>query len=161
MNLLWYDYCPETMQYVESWLDAEAVRSTGLEEGFSSFYEYWAEEDGFTVGESFWCKVVCQEETPFAVIAYCLHESKILIMEVVVAPEKRGQGLGTKLLKALIARDEISGTAIQKWEAVIFLSNRASQRAFASAGFRYHHTHQDGDAVYYVYERGQKEMANQ
>lgn len=152
MNFVWCDYHPESMQYVENWLDADAVRSTGLDEGFRSFYDYWTKEDGFAVGENFWCRVVSLGQIPFAVLAYCLHESKILIMEMVVDPAKRGQGLGAEVLRELIAQDEISGVKIRKWEAVIFLSNAASQKAFTNAGFRYHHTHEDGDAVYYVYE---------
>ena len=86
-----------------------------------------------------------------------LHIIKIIIMEIVVEPGKRGQGKGSKLLKELLESEEIIGCAIQESEAVIFLTNTASQRAFEKAGYQYHHTHQDGDAVYYVYERGLKE----
>lgn len=58
MNFTWRDYHPETMKYIENWLDESAVKSTGLDDGFHDFYEYWANEDGFVVGENFWCKVV-------------------------------------------------------------------------------------------------------
>ena len=58
MEYVWHDYNPKTMWYIESWLDENAIQATGLDEGFNSFYEYWANEDGFTVGENFWCKVV-------------------------------------------------------------------------------------------------------
>ena len=34
MEYIWRDYDPETMGYVESWLDEAAVRSTGLDDGF-------------------------------------------------------------------------------------------------------------------------------
>lgn len=152
MNYVWHDYDPKTMGYIENWLDEPAVRSTGLDNGFRDFYEYWANEDGYIAGENYWCKVVCEQDKPFAVIAFCQHESKIIIMEVVVAPEKRGQGGGTRLLKELLEREEIIGFAIHKSEAVIFPSNIASQKAFENAGFQYHHTHENGDAMYYVYE---------
>ncbi len=152
MNFVWRDYNPKTMEYIENWLDESTVKSTGLDESFRDFYEYWANEDGFVVGENFWCKVVCENDKPFAVIAFCQHEHKILIMEIVVAPEKRGQGIGTRLLKELFASEEIIGFAIHKSEAVIFPSNIASRKAFENAGFQYHHTHEDGDAMYYVYE---------
>ncbi len=152
MNFEWYDYNPKTMGYVENWLDEHAVKSTGLDEGFRAFYEYWANEDGFNIGENFWCKVVSENGTPFAVIAFCQHEYKILIMEIVVEPKKRGQGSGTKLLKELLEREEIIGFTVRKSEAVIFPSNMASRKAFENAGFQYHHTHEDGDAMYYVYE---------
>ena len=156
MNFVWRDYNPNTMQYIENWLDRSAVKSTGLDEGFRNFYEYWAKEDGFIVGENFWCKVVHENNRPFAVIAFCQHERKILIMEIVIAPEMRRQGRGTKLLTELLQSEEIIGCAIHKSEAIIFSSNIASQRAFQNAGFQYHHTHEDGDAMYYVYERGSK-----
>ncbi len=156
MNFVWRDYDPNTMNYVEAWLDESAVKSTGLDEGFFDFYEAWAKEDGFVVGENFWCKVVFEKDEPFAVIAFCQHEGKIMIMEIVVEPEKRSQGRGSKLLKELLESEEIIGFSIHKSEAVIYPSNIASQKAFENAGFRYHHTHEDQDGVsmYYVYESG-------
>ena len=154
MSLAWHDYDPRSMGYVEEWLDAPAVTSTGLDEGFRAFYEYWCGEGGFVPGEDLWCKVVSEDEDPFGVIAFCEHEGKVIIMEVVVAPEKRGRGLGTKLLKELLEKEPISGLVIKKSEAVIFPGNAASQRAFENAGFRHHSTHEDGDALYYVYETG-------
>ena len=72
MKFVWSDYDPETMGYVESWLDESAVKNTGLDEGFRDFYEYWAKEDGYAVGENFWCKVVFENGQPFAVIALTL-----------------------------------------------------------------------------------------
>lgn len=154
MNYEWRDYNPKTMRYIESWLDESAVKSTGLDEGFYGFYEYWANEEGFIVGENFWCKVVFENDMPFAVIAFCLDEHKIIIMEMLIAPEKRGQGKGSKLLKELLTCKEIVGFTIQKSEAVIYPSNIASQRAFENAGFQYLHNHKDenGDSMRYVYE---------
>lgn len=156
MNYVWRDYDPKTMGYIENWLDDAAVKATGLDEGFRAFYDYWANEDVFSVGENFWCKVVCENGSPFAVIALCQHESKTIIMEIVVAPERRGHGRGSKLLKELLDHEEIIGFSIQKSEAIVFLDNIPSQKAFANAGFRYHHTHEDGDAMYYIYERCSK-----
>lgn len=155
MNFVWCDYNPNTMRFIENWLDESAVKSTGLDEGFQAFYAYWASEDGFVVGENFWCKVTFENDQPFAVIALCRHEGKIIIMELLVAPEKRGQGKGTKLLKELLANEEIIGFPIQKCEAVIYPDNTTSQKSFENAGFQYHHNHTDGDgdSMYYAYER--------
>ncbi len=154
MNFVWQDYNPETMRYIEAWLDESAVKSTGLDDGFRDFYESWANEDGFVVGENFWCKVALENDHPFAVIAFCQHERKIRIMEIVIEPEKRGQGKGSKLLKELLESEEIIGFAIHESEAVIYPSSIASQKAFEKAGFQYHHTHEDQDGVsmHYVYE---------
>ena len=151
---VWRDYHPQTMQYVESWLDENAIKATGLDEGFRSFYEYWAHEEGFIVGENYWCKVIFEEDTPLAVIALCQHDQTILVMEIVVDPQKRGQGIGTKLLKELLDSNDILGFAIQKSEAVIFPDNIASQKTFEKAGYKHHHTYEDGTAMYYVYESG-------
>lgn len=153
MKLIWRDYDPETMGYVEDWLDEAAVRSTGLDEGFRSFYEYWANEEGFAPGQNYWCKMVCEDEEPVAVIALCEHEGTVLVMELVVKPEKRGRGIGTRLLKELLEREEILGFSIGKSEAVIYPDNAASRRAFEHAGFRYHHTHENGTSLRYVYEK--------
>lgn len=152
MNFAWCDYNPNTMNFVESWLDECAVNSTGLGEGFRAFYEYWAKEDGFVVGKNFWCKVVCEGNIPLAVVAFCRHEHTILVMEIVVDPQKRGRGVGSKLLKELLNSKEIIGFAIQKSDAVIFPGNIASQKAFEHAGYQYHHTYEDGTAMYYIYE---------
>lgn len=152
MSFIWRDYNPNTMGYIENWLDEEAVKSTGLDEGFYHFYNYWANEDGFVVGENFWCKVVYENDIPFAVIAFCSHKCKVIVMEIVVKPEKRGQGRGSTLLRELLENKEIVGFPINKSEAVIFPGNIASQEAFKNAGYKYHYTHEDGNAMYFVYD---------
>jgi len=154
MTFVWCDYSPETMSYIEDWLDESAVKSTGLDEGFRAFYEYWASEGGLVVGENYWCKVVFQDAIPFAVIAFCKHECKILIMEIVVQPEKRGQGKGSKILRELLESEEIIGT-IDISEAVIYPDSIASQKAFENAGFKLFLTleDQDGVSLHYIYEK--------
>ena len=155
MMYIWHDYNPMTMGYVEDWLDEAAIRSTGMDEGFLSFYDYWSKEDGFRVGENFWCKVVFENDHPLAVIAFCRHKENTNIMEILVKPEKRCCGIGTKLLKELLETVEITGFTIRKSEAVIFPDNIASQRAFENAGYHYDRTHADGNALYFVYERSE------
>lgn len=154
MNFKWVDYNPDTMQYVEKWLDRKAVRMTGNDDGWRSFYEYWANEDDHIVGENYWCKVVFENETPFAVTALGLHEGNITIMEILVAPKMRGKGKGSKMIKELLNNGKsIIGLDIHKADAVIYTSNIASQKAFTKAGFKYKSTHEDGDAMNYVYEK--------
>lgn len=153
MNFVWYNYNPEKMGYVENWLDKHAVRMTGIDEGFHQEYEYWSNYENNTVGKNYWCKVVFENETPFAVIEFGLYEGVVTIMEIIVAPEKRGYGMGSKVIKELIVNAKvIIGIDIPKAEAIIFPSNIASQKAFKKAGFKYHHTHEDGDAMTYVFE---------
>lgn len=151
MKYLWYDYQPQEMDDIETWLDEPAVKSTGLDEGFFAFYDYWAKQEGFVVGENFWCKVVYQGEEPLAVIALCEYEGTLNIMEMVVHPQKRGYGIGTELLKELLDNKGILGFDVCRSEAVIFPDNDASQKAFQKAGFRHYRTHEDGTALYYAY----------
>ena len=108
MDLVWWDYAPETMGYIEQWLDDAAVKTTGLDKGFRSFYEYCANEEGYIPGENFWCKVISKDAQPLAVIAFCEYERKVIIMELLIAPEKRGQGMGTEILKELLENKNIT-----------------------------------------------------
>jgi RimJ/RimL family protein N-acetyltransferase len=153
MGFSWEDYQPAVTDYVEDWLDEAAVKFTGLDDGFRAFYEYWAGEDDYIPGENFWAKVVFDNEEPFAVVALAEYEGKVTIMEIVIAPEKRGRGMGTKMLQELLAGDARIGFPIRKCEAVIFPDNIASQRAFEKSGFSSHHTYEDGSAVLYSYEK--------
>lgn len=154
MNFKWEDYNPDTMQYVEKWLDKKAVRMTGNDDGWRSFYEYWANVDYNIVGENYWCKVVFENEKPFAVMALGLYEGNITIMEILVAPKMRGKGKGSKMIKELLNNGKsIIGFDIHKADTVIYPSNIASQKAFTKAGFKYKSTHEDGDAMNYVYEK--------
>ena len=81
-----------------------------------------------------------------------MHEGCLKVMEILVAPEKRGRGDGAGLLRELLHHEQILGFSIHKSEAVIFLSNKASQKAFENAGFQYQRIHEDGDAVYYFFQ---------
>ena len=153
MNFDWCDYNTETMVFVENWLDEHAVRMTGMDDGFRQEYEYWSNEDCNVVGENYWCKVVFENEVPFAVIECGMHEGVVTIMEIIVAPEKRVKGMGSKAIKELLYNAKtIIGIDIEKAEAIIYPNNKASKKAFEKAGFKYHHTHEDGDAMTYVYE---------
>lgn len=152
MIFTWIDYNPETMGYVENWLDEHAVRMTGMDDGFRQEYEYWANEDYNTVGENYWCKVVFENGVPFAVIEFGMHEGVVTVMETLVAPEMRGQGRGSKVIKELLENSKtIIGIDIEWAEAIIYPSNIASQKAFEKARFKYYSTHEDGDAMTFVY----------
>ena len=153
MNYVWNDYNPDTMSFIENWLDESAVNSTGLDEGFRAFYEYWANEDGFVLGENFWCKVICEYENPFAIIALGMSDGNLVIMELVVRPDMRNKGKGASLLKELIENSKIIlNTEVGKAEAIIYPSNIASQKSFEKAGFVFE-SNEVGDAITYVYNK--------
>ena len=90
--LQWQDYEPEQAALVNAWLDREAIRDTGLADGFDAFYQYWKNETDPARGESFWCKLVSEEQRPFAAVAYAAFRQTVTVMEIVVDPALRGQG---------------------------------------------------------------------
>lgn len=152
MKFIWKDYKQPVMSFVEEWLDAEAIKATGLDDGWQDFYEYWLNEEYNILGKNYWCKVVFEETVPFAVIALGFFENRLIIMELVINPEMRSKGKGTALMKELLNNGkEIIGTQIANAEAVIYPSNIASKKAFEKAGFVFDGAHEDGDALYYRY----------
>lgn len=154
MRYTWFDYVPGSMDYVEEWLDEKAVLATGLEEGWKTFDTYWKTEGGCAAGENYWCKIVSRKDgaSPFAAVAFSLWEEIVTVMEVLIAPEQRGHGNGTALLRELLDNgSEIFGHEIRRAEAVIFPDNTASRLAFQKAGFFLERIHPDGDALYYAY----------
>ena len=155
MRFDWKDYAADTMPFVADWLDDYAVRMTGMDDGWRSFHEYWITEGGMTPGKDYWCKVVYDQATPFAVIALSLYEETYHVMELLVKPEMRGKGVGKALLCDLLSYGEtIIGHRIDKATAVIFPNNPASQKAFERAGFVFDHANEDGDAWYFCYNSG-------
>lgn len=155
MRFDWKDYAADTMPIVEDWLDDYAVRMTGMDDGWRSFHVYWITEGGMTPGKDYWCKVVYDQAAPFAVIAFSLHEGNYHVMELLVKPGMRNNGLGSALLRDLLSDGEtIIGQRIDKATAVIFPNNPASQKAFERAGFVFDHVNDDGDAWYYCYNSG-------
>lgn len=150
-NFKWTDY-DTSMSFVEDWLDDEAVKATGLGCGFQNFCERWKCES--ITSENFWCKIVSENNEPFAVIAIGKSEDKYNIMELIIKPTDRYQGKGTLLIKELIANSEkILKQEINYTEAMIFSSNHASQRAFEKAGFMFSHADEDGNALYYIFQK--------
>ena len=152
MNYTWNDYIPEKMSFVESWLDAEAIQNTGIDDGWKDFFTYWKNDSEMVYGENFWCKVVSEKDTPFAAIAFSVFCEEFVIMEIVVAPFCRRRGYGSKLLKELLSSGKtICGQEIKRARAVIFPDNVGSQKAFENAGFSFFCASEDGDAWDYQY----------
>ncbi len=151
MQFVWCDYS-EDMFFVESWLDAYAVRVTGIDDGWRDFYEYWKSDENTVLGENFWCKTVYENGEPFAVVAVGFHDGVFNIMELLLSPEKRGEGMGIALLKELLSESAaVLGVEIEKAEAVIYPSNPASKRAFEKSGFVFGSMSEEGDVLYYSY----------
>ena len=154
MRFAWTDYHAADAEAVETWMDHTARKNTGCEDGWADYANACAEEADTVFGENFWLMVVSEDGAPFAAIAVGLWEGDLTISELVVAPEKRGCGLGPALLRELLENSgAILGKEFTTAKAVIFPDNAASQKAFEKAGFRFESAHPDGDAWYYVYTR--------
>lgn len=152
MNFTWKDYEPETMSFVEVWLDDECKRFTGIDDGFQDFYEYWSFE-ATQNGKLFCSKVVFENEIPIGIIAIGKDGDRITVMELIVSRKVRNKGKGTKIIEELLLNgDAIIGFEIVEAEAIVFPSNKASQRALEKAGFAYE-SNDDGDAITYVYNK--------
>ena len=154
MTFLWRDYNEKDRETVEGWLDAEAVRMTGMDEGFHSDYAYWSEQPEMVCGVNFWAKVFSVGDQPAGVMLLAEEEKALSVMEVLVDPALRGKGLGSAALRELLAEGKtVLGTPVTAATAVIFPDNRPSARAFEKAGFVYASTHPDGDAMYYRFDK--------
>lgn len=154
MRYLWRDYTADDARTVDGWMDDEARYFTGCDDGWDAYVTYMRGEDYIHPSKNFWCMVISAEDLPIAAAALHLTEEGILMVsELVISPEYRGQGHGRAILTELLtATDAILGCTIRGAEAVIYPDNPASSRAFEGAGFRFSHAHPDGDVFYYRYE---------
>ena len=136
---------------MDSWLDENAVAMTGLD---MSWDDYWhavqADAVNFPGCKDF-CKLVSENGVPIAVICYGCYEGIATISELLVSPACRGKGVGTRILRELIANcDAWLGERPKRITAVVFPENLASQRAFLKAGFVLDHSNEDPAALHYV-----------
>ena len=149
----WVDYSKDYREIVESFLDDEAIKSTGCDDGFEAFYTYWMSEEDTRLNENFWFKVISTDQKPIAIIAIAKsQQNEFTVSEFIIAPTERRKGHGKAILKELLSNSStILGERIDLARAVIFPSNIASQKAFAGAGFDFSFTHPDGDALYFEF----------
>ena len=153
MTYCYMDYTPDLETVIDSWLDDDAAYYTGFEDGFAVYYNYWAKEPNTVLGENFWMKVVLENNVPIGVIALGLADDKVDFLELLINPERRGQGIGSAVIGDVLENGkDIIGRAIDRAEACIFPQNIASQKAFEKAGFRFDYAHPDGDIWYYTYK---------
>lgn len=147
----WTDYRAEDAPMVDSWLDAEAVAMTGLDRGWDNYWNAVLADAVNYPGCVDFCKIVRENGVPLAAICYGCYEGVATVSEIVVAPQYRGRGVGSRILRELVVHAEVLlGERAAKICAVIFPGNLASQRAFEKAGFVFDHAHEDGSAWNFV-----------
>lgn len=153
MKYRWIDYTSSCAPLVESWMDEDARRYTGCDEGWEAFFNYWKNDSQTQMGRNFWGKLICLNGYPFAVIALAFSNNRFVVSEFIVAPQYRNMGYGSDILSELLMNgEEILNKSIKSAMAVIFPNNIPSQKAFEQAGFGYESAHPDGDAWYYTYQ---------
>lgn len=154
MRFKWIDYTSIYKDIVDSWVDEEAKRFTGCDEGFEKYYQYWVNDPDTKLGENFWVKIILLEDAPVGIIAIGLWNGVFTISEFIIRPDSRGIGLGSSALTELLTLSEdIIGVGIKCANAVIFPNNIASQKTFEKAGFIFYSEHPDGDAWNYRYHK--------
>lgn len=149
----WMDYRSEDAPMVDRWLDGDAVAMTGLDMGWDDYWNAVRADAVNFPGCKDYCKLIREDGIPVAAICFGCYEGVATVSEIVVAPQLRGQGYGTRILRDLTGyADELLGEKVGKICAVIFPNNLASQRAFAKAGFVFDVAHEDAAAWNYVYK---------
>ncbi len=154
MRYRYIEYTPAMEHLVEPWIDEDVVRFAGFENGVTNYYEYWKHDPHTVLGENFWMKVISENDQPIGIVALGFADGVLSVLEFVIDPAKRGNGIGTAVLKDLLANGkDIVGFPIDRAEACIFQSNLPSQKAFQKAGFRLDPSSPDGDAWEYLSAR--------
>lgn len=154
MKFTWEDYSATYKDVVETWLDEEAKRFTGCDDGFEEYYNYWINEADTKLGENFWAKIILQDNIPVGILVLAQWENVFTVSEYIISPDYRGNGIGSSALAELLTESKmILGVEILNASAVIYPNNVPSQKAFKKAGFRFESEHPDGDAWNYRYQK--------
>ena len=145
-------YCRQAhAALVQSWLDENAIRMTGIE-NWDEDVSYWQTESPDTFHA-----VLIGNPRPIAAVYFFNDTDSMHIGEILVDPVRRSQGFGTAVLKYLIYTYRQPAKAT----AVLFPENKASAQAFRKAGFVHTSTHPDGDAEYYAFNKPKVTIAEQ
>lgn len=154
MKFNWIDYSSEYKEIADVWIDEDAKRFTGCDDGFDEYYNYWISDADTRIGENFWAKVIFSESVPLGIISIGLWDGVFTISEFIIRPDSRGMGIGRTVLNELLSCSKsIIGLEIMDAKAVIYPNNIASQKVFEKSGFKFHSEHPDKDAWYYRYNK--------
>ena len=136
MHLEWTDYRREDAPVVDGWLDSVAVAMTGLDMPWDEYWQAVLSDGKNFPGCKDFCKIIRENGRAIAAICFGWYDGVVTVSEIVVAPQQRGKGYGTQILRELISLlDPLTGEKTEKVRAVVFSRNLPSQRAFTKAGF--------------------------
>lgn len=145
----WVDYTSQYAPLVNSWLDEDAIDMTGLDMGWDHYWQAVREDAANFHGCQDFCKVILHDGVPCAAVCYGIYQNTMTISEIVVAPNVRRQGIGTRLLTELI--EFTSEADVDSLTAVVFPQNLASRKAFLNAGFCLDRRTEDGIDLIFSY----------
>ena len=133
----WIDYISEYAPLIDSWLDDAVIEMTGIDEGWDNYRNAVLIDALNYPGCIDYCKISFQEGKPIAVVAFGYYRGDVTISEIIISPEMRSKGYGSKILKELILLSRIwFPDPISHFSAIVFAQNIASQKAFQNAGFQ-------------------------
>lgn len=146
------DYEAKFAQLVDSWLDEEAIAMAGIDQGWDRYWEDVKEDAVNFPGCQDFCKVILNDGSPCAAVCYGIFQKTMTISEILVAPEVRGKGIGTKLLSQLIEIARKMGLdCVNCVTAVVYPQNAASRKSFQNAGFQIEGKTEDGVDLIFSY----------
>lgn len=148
----WRDYVSADACLVDQWLDDTAVAMTGIDSGWDQYWNEVVADSANYPGCKDFCQIVSIRGVPVAAVVFGCYRGGAVISEILVAPSHRAKGVGTQIIKELIARADVwFAEEIKRFCAVIFRDNVASKKAFQNAGFVLGTPH-DVAALEYIYE---------
>lgn len=133
----WIDYIAKYAALIDSWLDDSAIEMTGIDECWDNYWNAVLIDALNYPGCLDYCKMVFTDGKPIAVVAFGYYRGDVTISEIIISPEMRSKGYGSKILKELILLSRIwFSDSISRFSAIVFAQNIASQKAFQNAGFQ-------------------------
>ena len=155
MQFKWVDYCTFYEDEIETWSKDESTLKYAIDESIKADHLYYLTETNYIHNETYFCKVLLEEDKIIAVI-FLLGSEKypLAINPVIINPALRNRGYCVRVIKELIDHTkEIIGHKKYVFDAGIDLGNIASVRAFEKVGFTLTDKHPSGDFGYYHYEK--------
>lgn len=153
MRFKWKDYSNIHENELESWMSDKDILKYACNSSFKDDYEYYLNCNEYKLGESFFCKVVTDNNIILAVLILLGGKDyPLTINPIIVNPLYHNKGYGSLVIKDLVNNIKTIIPYNYKYlQAGIDINNKASIRVFEKCGFYLHSTHPDGDFLFYRY----------